>query len=487
MGAAALAIVGRWWLLVTRPLWHDEVFTVWLSRLTPGRLLRTLRLDSGPPLFYLAEKPLVAAAEALALPDTAARLLSFLAVAALLAAGRDPRAGFRRRFLWLAASSPFLLLYASEARAYAVLSLLGFVLFRLVTRESPGPGTLAAIALATAALVWTHYLGLVLTLSLLTGALLARRGRAAAALGLGVLSFLPWAPVLLAQPAAATGWIRDRIGVSAGGFLAALGGSVRVLPPFGRPVPEPLLWLAAAVAVASIALLLLLSTRDSESRIGLCAVLLTLGGILVVSLWRPIAIAGRSEMAVLPIWLWIAARAGEKSSLARQAVLAMAVLGTVSSLFILVSPRPTHPFAQVPENLEASARAGDLIVATANFYLPAVLARDRGLLAGELRALPSDLADHPGWFPGQLPTEQDYRRLAEDLSRVSPDRAVFLLLDSPYWTPRLRALLLARGPFRSFPAPPAGLWVASPGRAPRLTERVCSRLSSSCRRPRVPG
>ncbi len=449
---------------MTRPLWHDEVFTVWASRLAPGQFLRALRFDSGPPLFYLLEKPLVAAAEALALPDAVARLPSFLAVALLFTVARNPPAGIRRRFLWLVASSPLLLLYASEARAYGVIALLGFVLFRLAARDAPGPGTLAAIALATAALVWTHYLGVALALSLVAGALLVGRRAAAAALGLGLLSFLPWAPILLAQPAAATGWIRDSLGVSAGGFLAGLGGSVRVLPPFGRPLPEPILWLAGAVGLASLALFLLVRSADPDSRMGLCAVVLTLGGVLAASVWRPIAIAGRSEMAVLPIWLWLAARAAEKSPRARQAVVAMTVLGIVSSLLVLASPRTSRPYAEVPEGLEASSRAGDLVVATANFYLPAVLTRDRGLLAGRLRAFPADLETHPGWFRGELPSEQDYRRLGEEILGTGPNRAVFLLLDSPYWTPRLRQLLLARGPFHSYPLPPAGLWIASPRR-----------------------
>jgi hypothetical protein len=428
-------------------------------------LLRILRLDSGPPLFYWIEKPFVAAAERFSLPDIVARLVSFAAIALLFAGARSLPEGARPRFLWLAAVSPLFLLYASEARAYGLLALTGFVLFRLAAREAPGAGVLAAVALLAAILPWTHYLGLVLAGSLLLGCLLTARRRAAAAIALGLALFLPWLPVLLSQPRAATGWIRDSFGVSAGGLLAGLGGSARVLPPFGRPLPPPIPWLAGAVGLATLALLFLAVRRDPDSRLGLSAVVLTLGGILAASAWRPIAIAGRSEMAVLPIWLWLAAGAGETSRLARRAVVAMILLGTVSSLLILASPRASRPYARVPPGLEASARAGDLVVATANFYLPAVLARDRGLLAGRLRAFPADLESHPGWFRADVPTDQDYRRLGEEISETGPDRSVFLLLDSPYWTARLREVLLARGPFRSYHEPPAGLWIASPGRA----------------------
>jgi hypothetical protein len=270
-------------------------------------------------------------------------------------------------------------------------------------------------------------------------------------------------PVLLAQPAAATSWIRDRSEASVGGFLAGLGGSLRVLPNFGNALPAPLFWLAAVLGLAWLALLLRFSRRaDSESRLGLCAVLGTLGTILLVSLWRPIAVAGRSEIVILPIWLWLAALAGEESRAARLAAAATAAIAAVSCLVLLVTPRPA-PFAEVPGQLEASARSDDLIIATANFYLPAVLARDRGLLAGELRAVPEDLADHPGWFRSVI-GDPEFRLLEKDLARAG-DRTAHLLVDSAYWGPRLRRLLESRGPFRSSPAPRAGLWIVSSGRA----------------------
>ena len=424
-------------------------------------MVRILRLDSGPPLFYLLEKPFVSAAEALALPDAAARFLPFVAIAVLFAAVRSLPPGARLRFLWLAASSPLFLLYASEARAYGVLALGGFLLFRLAARDIPG---LLSTALMAAVLPWTHYLGLFLVGSLLVGAVATRRWLAAAALGLGLAFFLPWVPVFLSQPKAATSWIRDRIAVSTTGILSGLGGGARVLPPFGQPLPEAIVWLACTAGAGLLVLLLFLRPTDTETRIGLFGVLLTLGGLLVVSVWRPIAVAGRSELAVLPIWLWLVARAGERSRTARQAAVAVIAIGIISNVLILGSPRAARPFAEVPARLEASARAGDLVVATSNFYLPARLAHDRGRLAGELRAFPADLADHPGWFRGELPSPGDYQHFAEELSRVGTGRNVFLLLDPPYWTPRLREILLSRGPLASPQRLPYGLLAVSPAR-----------------------
>ncbi len=80
------------------------------------------------------------------------------------------------------------------------------------------------------------------------------------------------------------------------------------------------------------------------------------------------------------------------------------------------------------------------------------------------RAFPADLADHPGRFQSQLSSEADYRRLAEDIARISPDRAVFLLLDPGFWTPNLQQILADRGPLRSLGRFPEVMLFVSPGK-----------------------
>jgi mannosyltransferase len=467
--AAAVSCAARLWLLVARPLWHDEVFTVWASRLSPGGLLRALSFDSGPPLFYLLEKPFVAAAEGLGLSDSVARLLPFLAVFLLFAGARSlPRGGPRRRFLLLAASSPFLLLYAAEARAYAVVALFGFALFLLCNNGTPGPRRTALIALTTALLLWTHYLAIFLVASLLVVAFIQRRRMSALGIGAGILLFLPWVPVLLAQPDAATSWIREPVGNSAAGFLAALGGGIRVPAPLGWPLPGPLFLLACAAGIALLASLFLFRPAQPQTRAGRAVVLLTLGGILAASFWRPLAFAGRSEMVVVPIWLWLLAQSSEESRAVRLAGGAAAALGAVASLLLLVSPRPTLPYASLVARLEAHAHNGDVVIATANLYLPARLARDRGHLVAEVWAFPADLADHPGWFVARAPSEDDYRRLSRDLTLSRPDHEVFLVLDTPFWTPRLREILAARGPVRPLITLNGMMLVVSSGRGSQI-------------------
>jgi hypothetical protein len=445
-----------------RPLWHDEVFTVWASRLSPSELIRVLRCDSGPPLFYFLEKPFVAVAEALALPDAAARVLPFLALAVLFTGARTlPPGGARRRFVWLTASAPLFLLYSAEARAYALLALFGFVLFLLVVRDAAGLRGFVAIALAAALCLWTHYLALFLLASLLFAALREGRRRCALALATGLALFLPWSPILLAQPAAAMSWMREPARTIPLAFLAALGGGARVPGPFGPPLPEPLFWLAGAAGVALLAGLFAARPGDAAGRIGLAAVLLTLAGVLLVSLWRPLAFPGRSEMAVVPIWIWVVARAGDGSRVLRLIAGASAGISAIACLLMCAAPRPSRPADAALPALEAAARPGELVVATMSFYLPARLARDRGRLAGELHAFPADLEDHPGWLRPEPPSDADYRRLGLDLARAGAASSSLLVLDRPYWNERLRRMLLARGPVRPLAAQPDWFLVAS--------------------------
>ena len=111
----AASLAARVFLAMYRPLWHDEVFTVWVSRLDIRQMIEVLRTDSGPPLFYLLEKPFVLAAEALHRSDKILRLLP-LSASVLLIAGYRTLADRKSRLLFvlLCATSPLLLLYAAD-------------------------------------------------------------------------------------------------------------------------------------------------------------------------------------------------------------------------------------------------------------------------------------------------------------------------------------------------------------------------------------
>lgn len=240
-------------MLLRRPLWYDEVFTVWASRLRLPRLLDVLRTDSGPPLLYLVQRPLGRLAEQLGLPDRIARLPELVATLILLALGVWTLSSRRSRLLFasFAAASPFFLLYAAEARAYALIALLDLLLFLLVRRCVEKRGHAAAIALVGALALYTHYLAILFLAALVAASLLERRRAALLGLAGAAVLFLPWLPILLSQPPEATSWMKESIRDSAAQFLAALGGAGRVPAPFGAPLPLSLMVLGAPLESCS--------------------------------------------------------------------------------------------------------------------------------------------------------------------------------------------------------------------------------------------
>ena len=471
-----LALAARLVLLAARPLWSDELFTVWAARLPFPDLLAALRKDSGPPAFYLLEKPFVRLAELLG-ADEITRVLPFLAALLLLAPARSlPRGPARRIGVLLLGSSALLGLYSAEARGYALLALFSLLLFRLALAGGQRPGRLAAIlALATLAL-YTHYLAILVVAALLALALARRRFRAALALAGSAVLFAPWIPVLSAQPAAAISWMREPAGASAIGFLSALGGVGRIPLPFGPPPPPilPALGLAAGVAL-SIGVVSA-ARRDLEAREAALFVVGVLGAALVMSLWTPFAFAGRTEMAVLPVWIWAVARAADSSRIARVGGIATAALGLIALGIAALGPHPPSATTRAARTLGRLARPGDTLFAGPGLYLPFRIAADRGRLVAGLAAFPEEVAEHPGWWTAAAPGPADYERV--EASTAAARGAVWLLLPPGFVTPRLEGILRARGSVRELPLRPEALllrWTperrdsSGPAQAPRET------------------
>lgn len=434
----ALAVAARLVAFLSRPLWYDEIFTLWASRLAPSRLIDVLRLDSGPPLFYLLCRPFVLAAEHLHASDVLARLPSLAAgLAVFLAALALPERDARRRFLALAGFSPLLMLYAAEARPYALLGLEGLALFLLVLRAPPTRGRLAGAAALSAAALYTHYLAVFLVAALAVVALARGRRRPAAALLAGAVLFTPWLPVLGGQPAAATAWMREPLTGSVAGFLSALGGAGRLPSPFGAPLPAWLAWAGGAVGLLALAGLASAPAESSARDAGAVS-LVALLGILAAGAFRPIAFAGRSELAVLPIWLWGLAEAGSFNRLAQTAARAVAGVGALACALALAGlPREAPEYSDLASRLARDASAGDVVLVGGSFYLPARLAADRGALRSRLLGLPAALESHPGWFPAAMLDSAEVSRLAQETQALAPPARAWLLLPRLLATPQV--------------------------------------------------
>jgi hypothetical protein len=398
----------------------------------PAELARALRLDSGPPLFYLLERPFARAADASG-RDALLRVLPFLAALALFAAARTLARGSARSW-WVALCACFALvnLYAAEARAYSLLAVLCLWLFVLALDGEEKPRRLAGLFAVGALALWTHYLALPAIAAALVLALSRRRRRSALALAGALAAFLPWVPVLLSQPPNATAWLLDPPGGALSGFLSALGGVGRIPSPFGPAIPQAL-FAASLVAGAALFVLVLRATRqDPSGRLAALFVLSVLALSLAASIWRPIAFAGRSEMAVLAVWMWAVARAAARDRSVRIAAAVAAVLGLCATLLVAAGPHPRPTASSAVGSLARLARQGDVVLAGPGFYLPALLSADRGRLAARVASLPEGDATHPGWFVAWPLSAEDVRHTLRLAEALPAGGRLFLLLPPAY-------------------------------------------------------
>jgi hypothetical protein len=257
-------------------------------------------------------------------------------------------------------------------------------------------------------------------------------------------SFLPWTPTMLAQPAESTAWMAERWTASAASFLSSLGGAGRLPPAFAPPLPAALVVAGIAAGAAAAAGLFAAARRDPEAASAGIVTAAVLGGAIAVGCWRPIAFPGRTEMAVLPIFLWGLSRAAETTAIARWAARGAGAIGAVATLLLLLSPRPEPVYSSAARQLALALPADGLLVAGGAFYLPARIEKDAGRLRGRLHALPAGLESHPGWFVAAPPDDRTISELSAALAD-SPGGSIYLLMPPLLADGPVAASLAARG------------------------------------------
>jgi uncharacterized membrane protein len=164
-GLTVIALVLR--LAVTRGIWLDEAISIHDANLSLHDMMLVLQYgDRHPPLHYVV---LWGTVKLLGDGELAVRLPSIIAgtlvVPSLYLLGREL---YDRRTGLVAAAfgtvSPLLIWYAQEARMYAFVTLFGLLALLTQLRAIRNPSMLnwALYILATAALLWSHYFGLLL-------------------------------------------------------------------------------------------------------------------------------------------------------------------------------------------------------------------------------------------------------------------------------------------------------------------------------------
>jgi len=182
-------------LAVPRGIWLDEAISIHQAHLSIHDLFENLQYgDRHPPLHHLV---LWLTVKAFGDGEMAVRIPSIvagtLAIPALYLLGRelyDRRTGLVAAAF--GAASPLLIWYSQEARMYAFVELFGLLALwtQLRAIRNPSMANWAAYILATAALLWSHYFGLLLIVVqqlIWVGVLIHRRrtGEPIRAMGLG--------------------------------------------------------------------------------------------------------------------------------------------------------------------------------------------------------------------------------------------------------------------------------------------------------------
>ncbi|QYG92262.1 hypothetical protein HC251_07295 [Iamia sp. SCSIO 61187] len=448
IAAVAVGIGLRTW--AGSSLWLDEAISVDIAQLPLTDLPEALRHDGHPPLYYVL---LHGWTQLFGTGDVAVRALSGVISLATLPVvwclGR--RLGGRTTaavVLVLMATSPFAIRYASEARMYALATLLAATCHLAVLRaeERPTSGRLAVVAGLAPALLLTHYWGAWFVASLLAVLLVAARRRpaarrarlaTAAALVVGSLPALAWLPVALHQADhTGTPWARSVEPFDAVfDTLLDLGGGKWLGGRLAALVLVVTLGLAlAARPVARWRVELDLRTVPGARReAALAATTLVLGvgaAVATASAFQP-----RYAAVVVPTTLLVVAvgvgRVPDRRLRAASVVL-LVVLGVAGAVRAAETPRTQGD--QVAVALDAGVALGDVVAYCPDQLRPSV-ERVRREPTGTSLTFPS------GSPPGRIDWVDYTERIAASstdefvddvLARAGSDGAVWLVFAEGY-------------------------------------------------------
>jgi 4-amino-4-deoxy-L-arabinose transferase-like glycosyltransferase len=215
VGFALVLVVGavlRFW--TRSALWLDEALTVDIAKLPLHDLHAALRRDGAPPLYYVLLHFWI---RAFGSSDVAVRSLSgVISLLTLPVAWFGARQLCGKAVAWvvviLLASAPFSVYYATEARMYALVMFLTACGIWAIARalDRPRPGNLVAVAVVTAALLYSQYWAIYLVGTVGIALLWQQRRSVPAqrrmstrwtlgALVVGCLAFVPWVPTFVFQ------------------------------------------------------------------------------------------------------------------------------------------------------------------------------------------------------------------------------------------------------------------------------------------------
>ncbi|MDE3134560.1 MAG: glycosyltransferase family 39 protein [Acidobacteriota bacterium] len=329
----------RFYAIGRQGFWYDESYTALLVGRGPGEMLRLLpQLESTPPLYYCVAWVWVRifGAHEAGLRSLSA-LCGTLTIPVAYLAARKLLASWRAALIVaaLTACNPFLVWYAQEARAYAMLVLLSActLLAFAYARERPRTPAVALWALACALALLTHYYAAIIVAPEAAWMLYEHRHSRAVQLGIGaiVLVSLALTPLAVRQSGNRSNhWIEHS------SYLLRL----RQVPAvflLGPQIHARELLKFAGFAMVAVAVLLLVGRARRRERQGAL-----LPGALALAGFLLSAITGHSTLLarnLLPIWpaaaIFLAgglgaARARVTGTAAAAVLCAIGIVGVVS-------------------------------------------------------------------------------------------------------------------------------------------------------------
>lgn len=332
-------------------------------------ILAALRHDSGPPLYYfvvhLLGDPTVVGTRMLSL------VCGAISIILILRSGRwDPATSPSIMAALVLAVFPAAVLFAADARAYALCAMFVTMAVLAIDEGRPVPASLALVAAA-----YSHYYGvLFFPILLLTaaGPLRLRSGQASTvqpagrrrygALALAIVLYLPGFWLALHQPAEARAWM-----------AASWPDSLFVRPPVALAI------IGAVVFVVSL-------------RVNRYMVMVLVPLILAVALRVYVPMRFEAVVAA-PLVLWLAESLRRNRFQMVLMTVLIAILGTWSALGIIEhARRPPDPYRQSALWIAANIPANETVIASGYCYLET-------LMNGHERvaAFPPEQAEHPGW------------------------------------------------------------------------------------------
>ncbi len=416
-----MELLPRLALAARRAPQSDELVTVWSSRKAFGPMMETLRLDSGPPLYYLIIRTL----RLLEVPLARGFSIAVAVLGAIVCCRAVEKTSHRLRVGGLLAVYPLHLYFGTEARAYAFCALMVGVAATAMDRwvDSASRRELAMAAVALIAGAYAHHYVVFLFPLLMVFAIFFRRDRLRdaflASLAVAV-AFVPGALLLRAQIPNAVPWMRIEDDVQR--VLLTLGAVTRIGFDGRQPVPAFVRVLSMIILVAA----LLATLRAPRAQRYLAVIALAIGGaVAAAAIGLPAYFPLRFEAILsIPVVLWLFFAATSIPRAALPLIASAFVIGAIGSASLLMRPYPPSVLQVVIRNVPS----GLPLVASGPAYLALSLER-------EVTPLPAAHAVQPG---REWPVEAEAARLQPPFIFVGSNRgAAFVELAG---TRRIREL-----------------------------------------------